>query len=72
MFNEMNKKNLYMPLYLPQNYTPNSVCVILFNEERTTYWDIVEKYLDENGIITIFISMAFFSCTNTPVVQETK
>jgi len=28
--------------------------------------------MKKRAIITIFISMAFFSCTNTPVVQETK
>ncbi|HHT9106732.1 MAG TPA: RNA-binding domain-containing protein [Candidatus Wujingus californicus] len=52
MFLEMQKKILYAPLYLPRDYTPHSVCVILFNEEKTSYWDIVEKYLVKNGFIT--------------------
>jgi ATP-dependent DNA helicase RecG len=52
MFNEMSKKNLYLPLYLPRKYTPHSVCVVLFNEERVTYWDIVDKYLREHEDIT--------------------
>lgn len=52
MFREMNKKNLYYPLYFPRDYTPHSVCVILFNEEKVSYWDIVEKYLTENPSIS--------------------
>lgn len=52
MFREMQKKNLYYPLYLPRDYTPHSVCVILFNEEKVSYWDMVEKYLAENPSIS--------------------
>ncbi len=52
MFSEMSKKNLYLPLYLPRRYTPHSVCVVLFNEERVTYWDIVYKYINEHEAIT--------------------
>ncbi|MBF0489368.1 MAG: putative DNA binding domain-containing protein [Candidatus Omnitrophica bacterium] len=52
MFREMYKKNLYAPLYLSRNHTPHSVCVILFNEERITYWDMIDKFLSENKIIT--------------------
>lgn len=52
MFREMRKKNLYLPLYLPRDYTPHSVCVVLFNEEKTTYWDTVDKFLAENKTIT--------------------
>ncbi|MEK7849971.1 MAG: RNA-binding domain-containing protein [Candidatus Omnitrophota bacterium] len=51
MFREMQKKNLYYPLYLPRDYTPHSVCVILLNEEKVSYWDMVEKYLAENPSI---------------------
>ena len=52
MFNEMHKKNLYAPVYLPRKYTPHSVCVILSNEERISYWDIVDKYLHEHEAIS--------------------
>lgn len=52
MFREMRKKNLYSPLYLSRDYTPHSVCVILFNEEKVSYWDIVDKFLIENRTIT--------------------
>lgn len=52
MFREMHKKNLYYPLYLPRDYTPHSVCVILFNEEKVSYWDMVDKYLAENPSIS--------------------
>lgn len=52
MFREMNKKNLYAPLYLPRTYTPHSVCVVLFNEEKVTYWDMVDKFLAEKKSIT--------------------
>jgi len=52
MFKEMHKKNLYSPLYLPRRFTPHAVCVMLFNEEKTTYWDSVEKYLLEHPAIT--------------------
>ena len=52
MFREMHKKNLYYPLYLPRDYTPHSVCVILFNEEKISYWDMVEKFLTENPSIS--------------------
>jgi len=52
MFREMQKKNLYYPLYLPRDYTPHSVCVILFNEEKVSYWDMVEKYLAQNESIS--------------------
>ena len=52
MFREMQKKNLYYPLYLPRDYTPHSVCVILFNEEKVSYWDMVEKYLLDNPSIS--------------------
>lgn len=52
MFNEMEKKNLYVPLYSPRKYTPHSVCVVLFNEEKVTYWNVVDKYLSEHEVIT--------------------
>lgn len=52
MFSEMDKKNLYLPLYLSRKYTPHSVCVVLFNEERVSYWDIVDKYLSEHALIS--------------------
>jgi len=52
MFNEMEKKNLYAPLYAPRKFTPHSVCVILLNEEKVRYWDIVEKYLAKHKQIT--------------------
>lgn len=52
MYKEMDKKNLYLPLYLPRKYTPHAVSVILFNEERVSYWDIADKYLREHEVIT--------------------
>lgn len=52
MFREMQKKNLYYPLYLPRDYTPHSVCVILFNEEKISFWDMVEKFLTGNPSIS--------------------
>jgi ATP-dependent DNA helicase RecG len=52
MFYEMDKRNLYRPLYLPRKYTPHAVCVVLFNEERVSYWDVVEKYLSGHDRIT--------------------
>ncbi len=52
MFREMSRKNLYAPLYLPRSYTPHSVCVVLFNEEKVTYWDMVDKFLVEKKSIT--------------------
>lgn len=52
MFREMQKKNLYYPVYLPRDYTPHSVCVILLNEEKVSYWDMVEKFLTENPSIS--------------------
>lgn len=52
MFREMKRKNLYYPLYLPRDYTPHAVCVILFNEEKISYWDMVEKFLMVNPAIS--------------------
>ena len=52
MFHEMDKRNLYLPLYYPRQYSPHAVRVVLFNEERTTYWDMVYKYLEKKGRIT--------------------
>ncbi|MFH2137725.1 MAG: RNA-binding domain-containing protein [Candidatus Omnitrophota bacterium] len=51
MFAEMKKKDLYAPVYLPKEYSPHSVSLILFNEERTTFWDMVSNYLEQNGTI---------------------
>ncbi|MHB0946673.1 MAG: RNA-binding domain-containing protein [Sedimentisphaerales bacterium] len=52
MFSEMKKNNLYQPLYSPRKSTPHSVCVVLFNEEKVSYWDIVSKYVEEKNLIT--------------------
>ncbi len=52
MFLEMYRKHLFSPFYLPRSYSPHSVKVILFNEERPTYWDMVSKYLDQNGRVS--------------------
>jgi ATP-dependent DNA helicase RecG len=48
MFNEMRKKNLHEPLYLSRKDTPHSVCVILLNEEKIGYWDIIDKFLSQH------------------------
>ncbi|MBI3306894.1 MAG: putative DNA binding domain-containing protein [Candidatus Omnitrophica bacterium] len=52
MFHEMDKKNLYLPLFYPRQYSPHAVRVVLYNEERISYWDSVQKYLEEKKKIT--------------------
>ena len=52
MFKVMKQKNLYEPLFFPPTVLPNSVMVILFNEQKIEYWDTVSNFLDKNYKIT--------------------
>lgn len=52
MFQVMRDQNLYEPLYFPPTIRPNSVQLLLLNQQRVEYWDTVSRFLDENYRIT--------------------
>lgn len=52
MFQVMKAQNLYEPLYLPPSLRPNSVMLLLFNQQKVEYWDTVSKFLDEHYRVT--------------------
>jgi hypothetical protein len=52
MRNEMEKYNLYPPIYLTYPILEDSVKVVLFNEEIQSEWEKVKIYLKKNKYIT--------------------
>lgn len=52
MFEVMKEENLYEPLFFPAFLRPNSVLLILLNQQKISYWDTVSNYLDDNYQIT--------------------
>ena len=48
---EMDKQNLYPPIFMTYPTYPDSVNVILLNEERPTEWEKVRLYLSRNRYI---------------------
>jgi ATP-dependent DNA helicase RecG len=51
MRNEMNKQNLFPPLFFTYPNFEDSVEVVLLNEERPSEWEKVYEYLKENKFI---------------------
>lgn len=51
MFQEMKINNLYEPIYIPSEYKPSSVLLILLNENKIEYWDVINNFLEKNTII---------------------
>lgn len=51
MREQMNKQNLFPPIYFTYPYLKDSVEVILFNEERPSEWEKVHRYLKKNKYI---------------------
>ncbi|HOA18800.1 MAG TPA: putative DNA binding domain-containing protein [bacterium] len=52
MFEVMSQENLYEPLFFPSSLRPNSVLLVLLNQQKISYWDTVSNYLDNNHQIT--------------------
>lgn len=52
MFEVMKEENLYEPQFFPAFLRPNSVLLILLNQQKISYWDTVSNYLDDNHQIT--------------------
>lgn len=46
---EMNKYNLYPPVYITYPIIKDSVCCVLFNAERVSEWDKVYSYLSKKA-----------------------
>ncbi|MCK4386701.1 MAG: putative DNA binding domain-containing protein [Candidatus Pacebacteria bacterium] len=44
---EMNKKNLYQPIFFTYPMYEDSVNVVFLNEEQPTEWEKIKKYLEE-------------------------
>lgn len=51
MRSEMNKQNLFPPLYITYPVLEDSVNLLLFNEEKPGEWEKVSKYLEDNKYI---------------------
>jgi ATP-dependent DNA helicase RecG len=51
MRSEMNKQNLFPPIFFTYPILEDSVEVILFNEERPSEWEKVHEYLESNKYI---------------------
>jgi len=51
MRSEMNKSNLYPPVFFTYPLYEDSVKIVLFNEEQPTEWDKIKKYLEKNRYI---------------------
>ena len=52
MRSEMEKENLYPPIFLSYPFLSDSVRVILFNEKIATEWEKVRQFLEKNIFIT--------------------
>jgi len=52
MRNEMDKQNLFPPMFFTYPFLEDSVETILFNEERPSEWEKVSEYLKNNKYIT--------------------
>jgi hypothetical protein len=52
MREEMEKQNLFPPIYLTYPKLQDSVRVILWYEEKTKEWKNIKEYLKENKYIT--------------------
>ena len=52
MFLDMEKNNLYQPIYMPASLRPNSVFLVLINERKIEYWDMINNYLENNNFIS--------------------
>lgn len=51
MRSEMEKQNLYPPIFFTYPLYEDSVKVVLFNEDQLTEWEKVRKYLERNKYI---------------------
>lgn len=51
MRNEMNKQNLFPPIFFTYPDLEDSIAVILINEDRPNEWEIVYEYLKKNKYI---------------------
>jgi len=51
MRSEMEKQNLYPPIFFSYPLYEDSIKVALFNEEQPTEWEKVKKYLEKNKYI---------------------
>ena len=51
MRSEMEKQNLYPPIFFTYPLYEDSIKVALFNEEQPTEWEKVKKYLEKNKYI---------------------
>jgi predicted HTH transcriptional regulator len=52
MRSEMEKENLYPPIFLSYPTFSDSVKVVLFNEKIATEWEKVQSFLEKNTFIT--------------------
>lgn len=48
---EMEKQNLYPPIFFTYPLYEDSVNVVLFNEDQPTEWEKIRKYLEKNKYI---------------------
>jgi len=51
MRNEMDKSNLYPPIFITYPFLNDSVRVILLNELQSTEWDKIREYFENNSYI---------------------
>ena len=51
MRSEMNKRNLYPPIFQTYPILEDSIKVVLFNEEQLSEWEKIKKYLEKNKYI---------------------
>lgn len=51
MRSEMNRRNLYPPIFQTYPTLEDSIKVVLFNEEQPTEWEKIKKYLEKNKYI---------------------
>jgi len=56
MRSEMEKQNLYPPIFFTYPLYEDSVKVVLFNEDQPTEWEKIKKYLEKNKYINNKIS----------------
>ncbi|RZM19399.1 MAG: hypothetical protein EOO88_38150, partial [Pedobacter sp.] len=52
MFQVMKESDLYEPIFIPAIIRPNSVLVILLNQQRVMAWDTVSNYLEKEYVIS--------------------
>jgi|GEM_PF-2662107 len=52
MRSEMQKENLYPPIFITYPTLSDSVRVVLFNEKVATEWEKVKSFLEKNTFIT--------------------